>query len=86
MSKSISAKGVFLSIELKRKNLVQRNMARGRLAAMWMESQDLYLSRRARQERLAALQARHPIARKAHFVLAGHFDSRVQAMKVAEKS
>ena len=49
-----------------------------------MESHDLYLSRRARQERLAALQAKHPRARKAHFALAGHFDSRVEALKVAE--
>lgn len=50
-----------------------------------MESQDLYLSRRARQERLAALRAEHPSARKAHFALAGHFDSRVEALKVNEK-
>jgi hypothetical protein len=44
------------------------------IPAMWMESDDQYFSRRARQERVAAGQARHPVAREAHLAMAMRFE------------
>jgi hypothetical protein len=49
-------------------------------ATMWMESIDLYLSRRVRQERRAALKADHPTARDAHLALAQYFEGRSKAL------
>lgn len=53
---------------------------------MWMESDDQYLSRRAGQERLAARQARHPVAREAHLAMARRFDEVADAIARTQKS
>lgn len=45
---------------------------------MWMESHELYLSRRAREERRAAMKAIHPQVREAHLALAEQFDRRFE--------
>ncbi|GAC1425953.1 MAG: hypothetical protein NVSMB6_26470 [Burkholderiaceae bacterium] len=50
---------------------------------MWMESDDLYFSRRARQERQAAMRATHSVARQAHFLMAQRFDQVAEAIAIA---
>jgi hypothetical protein len=39
-----------------------------------MEGDHIYFSRRAQEERRAALKAPHPTARQAHLELAGRYD------------
>jgi hypothetical protein len=52
-----------------------------------MEVENLYLNRRATEERLAALRAAHPRARKAHEKLAEHYEMRLRAAEaVARRS
>ena len=46
-----------------------------------MEAESLYLNRRASEERLAAKQAVHPKARKAHLDLAERYETRLRATK-----
>ena len=49
-----------------------------------MEFDDLYFSRRARQEREAARRATHPVAQRAHFVMAQRFDEVAGAIATSE--
>ena len=56
------------------------------IPAMWMESDDQYFSRRARQERVAAGQARHPVAREAHLAMAMRFEEVADAIARTQKS
>jgi hypothetical protein len=46
-----------------------------------MEAESLYLNRRASEERLAAKEAAHPKARKAHLDLAERYETRLRATK-----
>jgi hypothetical protein len=46
-----------------------------------MEAESRYLDRRASEERLAAKQAVHPKARKAHLDLAERYENRLRAAK-----
>jgi hypothetical protein len=46
-----------------------------------MDAEYLYLNRRASEERLAAKQAAHPKARKAHLDLAERYETRLRAAK-----
>jgi uncharacterized protein (DUF2461 family) len=59
-----------------------------RLIGGWlMEAENLYLNRRAIEERLAAMRAAHPRARKAHLDLAEHYEMRLRAAEaVARRS
>jgi hypothetical protein len=52
-----------------------------------MEAESLYLNRRATEERVAALRAAHPKARRAHLDLAEHYEMRLRAAEaVARRS
>lgn len=52
---------------------------------MWMESDSLYFSRRAQQERDAATRASHSNAREAHLVMARRFENLSQAIAANER-
>ena len=52
---------------------------------MWMESDSHYFSRRAWQEREAAMKARHPAARDAHLAMARRFEDVSRAIDENER-
>ena len=45
-----------------------------------MEGDAIYFMRRANEERLAAMKAAHPSARRAHLELAGRYDDLADAI------
>jgi hypothetical protein len=46
-----------------------------------LESDQVYFARRAREERVAAMKAPHPAARKSHFEMADRYDDLAQAIR-----
>lgn len=54
-------------------------------ARMWMESDSMYFSRRARQERDAARKAVNPKARDAHLTMAQRFSKLSEAIAAGER-
>jgi len=50
-----------------------------------MESDTLYFSRRAHEEREAAIKAAHPSARQAHLDMAGRYDDLARAMSAHDE-
>jgi hypothetical protein len=50
-----------------------------------MESESAYLSRRAREERLAAATARHPKVRAVHVDLAERYEARLRLAETEDR-
>jgi hypothetical protein len=51
-----------------------------------MEGDTIYFSRRAGEERTAAMKAAHPAARQAHLDLAGRYDDLAQSIAAQDRT